>query len=450
MKKRSFALWVLVLGMQGVWAQPEKLHPYQPQVQHSELPEPVTLPAVTGPSDVPASVGLQDALRLAKIFQSSLRGSEAGIRAAQGRTRQTGAGLNPRLSLNSTYNEQLINSLGGGGLSGVFSSGGWTHNATLSQLLFDFGHTRDVTDSQRKLTLSARFAYQQAESDLALQVKQTYFAILQSQRLIKVQQDALVNRREHVSEAQARFEAGLGLPSDVTRAETALSSALYDLSQAQTQMATDRVQFNLALGLDPRLPVALIPEEETLLEFQKAEELYDLALENRPEIQQYQSSLDSAEAALRAAYSQNAPSISTNLAYQNRANPSFQTLGLNLAISFDPMDGGVRDGKVEEAQATRDRAQADLEGIRQKVLAQVSVSYLHLKNADQKVASALTEEHNAGETLRLTQGRYKAGLGIFLDVLDAQSAELTAQTNWVNARTEVYLSRAALTRAVGK
>jgi len=57
---------------------------------------------------------------------------------------------------------------------------------------------------------------------------------------------------------------------------------------------------------------------------------------------------------------------------------------------------------------------------------------------------------NAREGVRLSEGRYKVGLGIFLEVLDAQAALVNAQTNKVNAEQAVDLSRAALLRSLGK
>ncbi|MBS2037655.1 TolC family protein [bacterium] len=426
---------------------PLAAEPYKPQTQQVDVPKPVELPVVAVPESVPSSMGLKEAIETAFRYQSSLKASESQVRAAEGRVRQQASGLNPRLLLQSTYNEQLINSLGGG-LGGVFSANGWTHNATLSQLLTDFGHTRDLTAAQEHAQQANQAAYNQAKSDVALQVKQSYFNLLSSQRLIKVQEDSIINRREHVAEARSRFNAGLGLASDVTRAETALSSALFQLSQAQTNAANNRLQFNLALGLDPRAHISLREEEEPQLNFATTEQLFELALAQRPELQQFKSQVASAQSTLDAAYTTSTPSISLNAAYQNRQNPSFQTLGINMAISFQALDGGLQDGRITEAQANLDRAKADLEGAQQRVLSQVGQAYLNLRNAEQQVQSANAEEANARETLRLTNGRYKVGLGTFLEVIDAQSALLTAQTNRVNALTQVYLSRAALTRAV--
>lgn len=436
--------WLLLLGLVPItsWADP-----YKPQTQQAEVPKPVELPFIAVPESVPATMGLKEAVETAMRYQSSLRVSESQVRAADGRVRQQASGLNPKLLLQSTYTEQpLVNVAGGFGA--VFANKGWTHNATLSQLITDFGHTRDLTAAQEHARDANQAAYEQAQSDVALQVKQSYFNLLSSQRLIKVQEDNIVNRREHVSEARARFNGGLGLPSDVTRAETALSAALFQLSQAQTNTGNNHLQFNLALGLDPRVRITLREEEEPQLAYSTTEQLFDLALVQRPELIQFNKQVDSAQSTLDAAYTTSSPSIGINAAYQNRAQPAIETLGINLAINFQVLDGGLQDGRITEAQANLDRAKAELEGAKQRVLSQVGQAYLNLKNAEQQVASASAEEANAAETLRLTNGRYKVGLGIFLDVIDAQSALLTAQTNRVNALTQVYLSRAALTRAV--
>jgi outer membrane protein TolC len=48
------------------------------------------------------------------------------------------------------------------------------------------------------------------------------------------------------------------------------------------------------------------------------------------------------------------------------------------------------------------------------------------------------------------EGRYRAGLGIFLDVIDAQAALTTANANLVNAQSALDQSRAALYRALGR
>ena len=79
----------------------------------------------------------------------------------------------------------------------------------------------------------------------------------------------------------------------------------------------------------------------------------------------------------------------------------------------------------------------------------VSQAYLNLKTAEQRIATADAEVANAKESLRLLEGRYQSGLGTLLDVLDAQTALLTATTNRVNNQSLVDQARAAMVHAIG-
>ena len=52
--------------------------------------------------------------------------------------------------------------------------------------------------------------------------------------------------------------------------------------------------------------------------------------------------------------------------------------------------------------------------------------------------------------MRLAQGRYSSGVGVFLDVLDSQAALLVANTNAVNAQSAVNIATVALSHSLGQ
>jgi outer membrane protein TolC len=104
---------------------------------------------------------------------------------------------------------------------------------------------------------------------------------------------------------------------------------------------------------------------------------------------------------------------------------------------------------VKEAEANLRSAVAQVEAARLTVQSDVSQAYLNLRNAEQKVTTADAEIANAQEALRLARGRYEAGIGVFLDVLDTETALDTANSNRVNALAAVSQARAALAHAIG-
>lgn len=57
--------------------------------------------------------------------------------------------------------------------------------------------------------------------------------------------------------------------------------------------------------------------------------------------------------------------------------------------------------------------------------------------------------NKAKENLDIANGRYDAGVGTIIEVTDAQSSHIRAETDLVNARYDVAIARAKLEKAVG-
>jgi outer membrane protein TolC len=104
---------------------------------------------------------------------------------------------------------------------------------------------------------------------------------------------------------------------------------------------------------------------------------------------------------------------------------------------------------VEETQANVRSALANLRQGEQTVGSEVVQAYLDVRTADQKVKAAAAEVANAEEGLGLATGRYQAGVAAYIEVIDAETALITAQTNQVNAVYGLSIARAALARALG-
>ena len=107
-------------------------------------------------------------------------------------------------------------------------------------------------------------------------------------------------------------------------------------------------------------------------------------------------------------------------------------------------------GLVKQAVANVETTKLQLTAAQLSVISDVAQAYVNLETADQKVTAASSEVYNAKEALRLAEGRYRSGVGVFLDVLDSQAALLTANTNLVNAQSGVNVARVALTHAIGE
>ncbi len=465
--------------------------PLPPKTVDTPVPPKIELaPPPSASPEIPsrpltAAESVQIALRL----QPSLRAAEANINAAKGRTQQVRAGLLPSLALSLSYsnvsaltssNAAIVNTNNGTGnnngnngnnggtgtnntgteiVTGGNNAGsvgglaaGYGASATVRQLIYDFNHTRDLVRQSAALERAAGENLLRARNDLALQVKQAYYQYVQNQRLTAVNEANLQNRRNQRDLARARLNSGLGLPADLATAETAYSQSVLTLTLSQNTAEVSRVTLAALLGVDPRTPIQTSPTGEPDPPVNEVNALVNTALARRPEVLQAQASLDANVNAISAAKTANAPAITGVAGVVGRGNDfpfTSDNFGIGVSVAFSPFDGGLTSGRVKEARANLETAKANLSSAKLTVVSDVSQSYLNLKNAEQRVLTAAIAVANAEEGVRIAEGRYRSGLGIFLDIINAQTLLLTAQTGQVEAQLAVETARASLQHALG-
>lgn len=443
------------------------LKPYVPQSLEAPLPPRVELPLPPGwPTDIaaPQPLSADEAARLALYYQGNITIAQHQLDAARGVTRQAQAPLGPNISLSANYSDNLYSqspnrtssaaSTGSAGIisGGVSVSNPYTVSASLRQLIFDFNHTRDLVHQNQELENAAAFNYTQIQYDAAYNVKIGYYNWLQAERLTEVFTNNLEAQRQHLEVARGRYAQGVGLASDITRSQTSVSEAVLNVTQSQVNATVARTNLANAMGIDPRIPLVAGDSHESTVATDHPEKLFDLALQQRPEFGAAEAFIRANEAALRAAHTNNAPALTATLQYVG-FGPEFYPAGTSVnflvGISWNPFDGGFTIGKIRQSQANLEVARAQLEVNRNRILTEVSQAYVNYQAALVRIETVKAELASALETASIAGGRYKAGVGLFIDVVDSQAAALTAKVNQVNAQLMLEQARLTLNHALG-
>ncbi len=180
--------------------------------------------------------------------------------------------------------------------------------------------------------------------------------------------------------------------------------------------------------------------------------LVNQALQQLADIMAAQESVAAARYGLSSASKGNLPklvfSASTAGRGDNRAFDS-TTGGYSLTLSWPLFDSGFTAGATREARANQVSAEEKLRQIGQQVVADVSEGYVDLLTARQQVDVAAVEVANAQEQVRISEGRYRGGIGLFTDVTAAQAALYGAQRDQIQALNDLQRARASLARAIG-
>ncbi|MDQ2730362.1 MAG: TolC family protein, partial [Armatimonadota bacterium] len=289
--------------------------------------------------------------------------------------------------------------------------------------------------------------------DTRFNIKQAYFTLLENARLADVNAQTVAAQRVHLQEARAFWSAGRSPESDVVKAQTNVAQALLTLSNAQNAISTARVNLNIAMGIDPRTPLRIMDVNLPPPGLPDLNALVSTAQANRPEIVQAQRVIAANQADLRSSQTNMLPAVvaAGSLGLRGNSFPGGsrnRTLGLTL--QWDIFDSGLTSGLVRESRANLESTRLQLYQQQQAVTQDVTQGYLNFSNAQQQLITTDAEVANALESLRLAEGRYRAGVGIFLEVTDAQATLATAQGNRVNAAYALDIALAQLDRAVGR
>ena len=123
------------------------------------------------------------------------------------------------------------------------------------------------------------------------------------------------------------------------------------------------------------------------------------------------------------------------------------TLSVGLAIPI--FSGFSRQYAVKQARAEADAALGRAASVKQQVKFQVFSSYYALQTAARRVNTADDLLASAQSSEDAALGRYRAGVGLFVDLLTAQSALASARAQQVQARWVWQTALAQLSHDTG-
>src|SRR5262245_52851261 len=319
-----------------------------------------------------------------------------------------------------------------------------------SQLLFDFGKTLAATDAARKLAEVAVEDVELQRQLISLTVKAAYTNTLFSQRLIRVQEQAVERAELNLRSATGFFNVGTRPKSDVARAEVDVANGRVDLIRARNALRQAIVALNTAMAIDVDSPTQivdnLIYQPVTL----DRRQLRDDSLRQRPEYRQAKLRLAAADATERQTFRNFFPDVTGTGAYGGAQSQLNESWSVGLSMNWALFDGGNRIARYQEAKANAEGARARVKSTELDVIQNVEQAEIAVDEAQERIQAAQTLVASAQENFRLAQGRFDAGVGTILELTDAQLALTQAQNTESQALADYRIALARLDRAVGR
>lgn len=186
-----------------------------------------------------------------------------------------------------------------------------------------------------------------------------------------------------------------------------------------------------------------------------------LALQNAPAEIQARGQIRSSQSNVKAAYAALLPDLSLSAGQSQRTGSGFNSLGepgnyvspwqysTGLSSRVTLFDGGRSFANVRTQKSNVTAAEANEVLQRFNLALQVKTQYANILAARESEAAALAQLQQANEQLKAAAARVSAGAATVSDSLRSVVAVGTAQLALLQARNNVQVGSAALTRLVG-
>ncbi len=297
---------------------------------------------------------------------------------------------------------------------------------------------------------TAEFGYLQLQQQLASQTAQAYDALLVA---LRHHADLVESRRlaqEFLDKTQARYSGGTVAGLDVIKARVDLAQADNALIANERDVANARAALNRQLGRLLGAPIEAVDTLDVPPPLPDLAALEDTAQALRPELKGLASQQRGASAATTLAKSFWLPDLSLSFT-QNTATGSPATYTSAVGFSFPLFFWNHTRGEVSEAAHRERELSASYRDLAAQVDLDVRTTYAAAQTALRQalfLRDQLLPEAKRAYDIALAS--YGLGGASALDVLDARSDLLGAQSQYADALGAANDARADLERAIGR
>ena len=394
-------------------------------------------------------LSLDDALRLALQNNGLARAALAETDAADARLAAARANLYPSIDLSSSTTRTRIE--GGGAIADTTQR---QNGFGLEWLLLDNGQ-RELRIRQSSRTAEAtRQSTRETLRRVLFQTARAYYEVLRRKELLQVA-DTAVRRAETLLEvAKAQAEVGAAPQKDVLQAEADLANARVQQIQARNALRLAETDLKRLIGWEAQKPLPELtapdapPSPDPAL---SVEQLWQRARLQRPDLRDAELRLQISRLGLDAARLNSLLRLQISARGFREYEPNSRTQGsLSIVASYPLFDGGLTRAALREAEASLQSAQFRLQQAERDAYAEVESALLSIREAFERLEASKIAVAAAQRNFDAAQESLREGVGTIVEVLTAQLALITAETNLVQATYDAAVAELQLRVATGE
>lgn len=330
---------------------------------------------------------------------------------------------------------------------------------TLTQPLYMGGKIRAYNKITKYAEELARQQHNGGMQEVIMSTDQAYWQVISLVNKKKLAEGYLKLLQQLDSDVEKMIAEGVATKADGLSVRVKVNEAEMTLTKVEDGLSLARMLLCQLCGLDLSSPITLADENMENIPLIPTDTHFDLstAYENRPEIRSLELATQIYKQKVNVTRAEHLPSIAlmgnymvTNPSVFNSFENKFKGMwNVGVMVQLPIWHWGEGIYKTKAAKAEARIAQYQLQDAREKIELQVNQAAFKVNEAGKKLVMASKNMEKAEENLRYATLGFREGVIATSNVLEAQTAWLSAQSEKIDAQIDVKLTEIYLKKSLG-
>ncbi|HEX8817949.1 MAG TPA: TolC family protein [Terriglobales bacterium] len=295
--------------------------------------------------------------------------------------------------------------------------------------------------------------YRAARQNVVSDVKQAYYAVLQTESALDAAQ-VTVKQYEETDRISLQYVSQeVVLKSESLEVKAKLAQSQYEVVQLNNNLQTQKEHLNDLMGRDIETPFRTEQVPTETVEEIDLKVAQQAALSQRPELKEAEINVQKADYDRRLAKAQYIPDVSAAFHYLTPINTSIlpqNIVAAGMEFSWDPFDWGQRRDEVKQKSITVEQSQIQLKQTQSKILLDVNNHFRKLQESRQLLGVAQAARDASNEKLREVNDKFKQQTVLLRDVLQQQTSVANSEHDYEQALLSFWSAKAEFEKALGE
>ena len=305
----------------------------------------------------------------------------------------------------------------------------------------------------------ASLSVAEAENALKEQITQLYVQILYATESVKINENTLEVSKATLKRGEELYKVGSLSKVDLAQLETEVANDEYQLVMSKNSLRNYMLDLKQLLeipGLTPmELQIPQLDDADVLSPLPKPNDIYEAALQLRPEIKSGQLSIESSKLDVAIAKSGYYPQISISASTASNTNSaSAESWGEQMKLGWNNMIGvnlslPIYDNRQtksakQKAELQYNSTQMEMANIEKDLYQTIETMWLEADNAQQQYVVASSKLKSSKTSYDMINEQFTLGMKNILELLTEKNNYLSAQQEVIQAKYMAVLERTLL------